>query len=147
MLPACATCKISQTGHKYCDVWQILKVKWEKKVGKEVLRVHFDGAGELGGCLEFLEELALQRIEVEVIAMHEHWKNGHIECLMHTIQGKIKAMLMAAQLPLMYWGEAALTAMYLNNLTITNTLPNNITPFEAFYSHKPNVSHLRVWGV
>ena len=41
--------------------------------------MHFDGAGELRECLEFLEELALEGIEVEVVAAHEHWKNGRVE--------------------------------------------------------------------
>ena len=57
------------------------------------------------------------------------------------------AMITAAQLPLYYWGEAALTATHLYNLTITSTLPPNVTPFEVFHDHKPSVAHLRVWGV
>jgi hypothetical protein len=86
------------------DTWRILKLKWEKKTSKKVMRIRFDGAGELGGCLEFLEELAREGIEVEVVAAHEHWKNGRIERLMRTIQGRVKVMLVAAQLPLTYWG-------------------------------------------
>ena len=128
------------------DAWRILKAKWELKTGKKVKRVRFDGAGELGGCIEFLEELALGGIEVEVVAAYEHWKNGRIERYMRTIQGKIHAMLVTAQLPMTYWGEAVLTAAYLQNLTSTSTLPNGVTPFEVFYGRKPDVSHLRVWG-
>ena len=66
---------------------------------------------------------------------------------MRTIQGKIYAMLTTAQLPMTYWGKAALTAAYLQNLTSTSTLPNGVTPFEVFYGRKPDISHLRVWGV
>jgi len=65
---------------------------------------------------------------------------------MRTIQGKIHAMLVTAQLPMTYWGEAALTATYLQNLTSTNTLPSGVTPFEVFFGRKPDVSHLWVWG-
>ena len=57
------------------DAWRILKAKWELKTGKKVKQICFDRAGELGGCLEFLEELALEGIEVEVVAAHKHWKN------------------------------------------------------------------------
>jgi hypothetical protein len=127
-------------------MWKILWAKWELKMGKKVKHVCFDGAGELGGCLEFLEELALDGIEVEVVAVHEHWKNGRIEWYMQTIQGKIHAMLITAQLPMTYWGKAALTAAYLQNLTSTSTLPMGMTPFEVFFGQKPNISHLRVWG-
>ena len=56
----------------------------------------FDGAGELGGCLEFLEELALDGIEVEVVVAYKHWKNGRIERYIWTIQGNIHAMLITA---------------------------------------------------
>jgi len=124
------------------DAWRILRAKWELKTGKRVKRVRFDGAGELGGCLEFLEELAMNGIEVEVVAAHEHWKNSRIERYMRTIQGKIHAMLVTAQLPMTYWGEAALTAAYLQNLTSTSTLPSGVTPYKVFFRRKPDVSHL-----
>ena len=108
--------------------------------------MRFNGAGKLGGCLDFLEELALDGIEVEVVAAHEHWKNGQIKQYMWTIQGKIHAMLVTAQLPMTYWGKAALTAAYLQNLTSMSTLPSGVTPFKVFFGQKLNVSHLRVWG-
>ena len=128
------------------DAWWILKAKWELKMGKKVKRVRFDGARELGGCIEFLEELALGGIEMEVVVAYKHWKNRRIEQYMCMIQGKIHMMLVMAQLLMTYWGEAALTAAYLQNLTSTSTLPNGITLFKVFYSCKPDVSHLRVWG-
>ena len=110
-----------------------MRAKWELKTGERVKCVHFDGAGELGGCLEFLEELVLDGIEVEVVVAHKHWKNGQIEQYMRTIQGKIHAMLVTAQLPMTYWGEAALTAAYLQNLMSMSTLPSGVTPFEVFF--------------
>jgi hypothetical protein len=64
-----------------------------------------------------------------------------------TIQGRMLAMLTATQLPVTYWGEAALTAGFLFNLTISSALPKNITPFEILKNAKPDVSHLKVWGV
>jgi len=55
-------------------------------MGKSVKRIRFNGAGELGGCLEFLEELALEGIEVEVVTAHEHWKNGCVKRYMLRLQ-------------------------------------------------------------
>ena len=81
-------------------------------------------------------------IEVEVTALYEHWKNGRIEWYMHMIQGKIHAMLVTTQLPMTYWGEAALMAA-----TSMSTLPSGIMPFKVFYGRKPDVSHLRIWGI
>ena len=91
-------------------------MKQELKTEKRVKCVCFDGAGELGGCLEFLEELALDGIKVEVVVAHKHWKNSQTKRYMQTIQGKIHVMLVTVQLPMTYWGEAALTAAYLQNL-------------------------------
>jgi hypothetical protein len=67
--------------------------------------------------------------------------------IFRTIQGRMLAMLTAAQLPLTYWGEAALTAGFLFNLTVSSTLPKDVTPFEVLKNTKPDVSHLKVWGV
>ncbi|CAA7268820.1 unnamed protein product [Cyclocybe aegerita] len=78
---------------------------------------------------------------------YEHWKNGKAEHIIRTLQGRVLAMLTTVQLSMTYWGEAALTAGYLHNLTITSTLPSSVTPFEMFHGHQPDVSHLRVWGV
>ena len=78
---------------------------------------------------------------------YEHWKNGKMERVFRTLQGRMLAMLTAAQLPLTYWGEAALTAAFLFNLTTSLTLPNNVTPYELLKATKPDVSHLRTWGV
>ena len=61
------------------DAWRILRVKWELKIGKKVKHIWFNGVGELRGCLEFLEELALAGIKVKVIAAYKHWKNGWIK--------------------------------------------------------------------
>jgi hypothetical protein len=74
-------------------------------------------------------------------------KKGKMERVFRTLQGRMLAMLTATQLPLTYWGEAALTATFLFNLTTSSTLPNGVTPYEVLKPTKPNVSHLRTWGV
>ncbi|KFD61173.1 hypothetical protein M514_26660 [Trichuris suis] len=53
-------------------------------------------------------------------------------------------MLSDARLPIRFWGEAVLTAAYLQNRLPSRSIPK--TPFEHFYGHKPDVSHLRVFG-
>ena len=130
------------------EAWCLLQVKWERKTGLKIQRFRCDGGGELaGGSHHFAAQLENQGIEQDVTPPYEHWKNGRVEHIMRTLQGRILSMLIAAQLPLTYWGEAALTAAYLFNLTVTSTLPSGITPFEVFHGRKPDISHLRVWGV
>ena len=111
------------------EAFHITKASWERKTGKKILRFRIDGAGELGSD-EFVKVLEDMGIEWDVVPRYEHWKNGKMERVFRTIQGRMLAMLTAAQLPLTYWGEAALTAGFLFNLTVSSTLPKNMTPFE-----------------
>ena len=57
------------------------------------------------------------------------------------------AMLTWAHLPLTYWGEAALMASYLHNLTLQSSLPPNVTPHEMYHNTKPDISHLHIFEV
>ena len=41
---------------------------------------------------------------------------------------------------------AGTTAAYLRNRTTTSANEEQLTPFERWYGHKPNISHLRVFG-
>src|SRR3954453_10689856 len=49
------------------------------------------------------------------------------------------------KLPPNMWVEGVLIACYLMNHTATRTL-NEKTPYELWYQHKPNLSHLREFG-
>src|ERR1700678_609142 len=123
-----------------------MRANWERKTGKEILRFRINGGGELASN-DFVKVLEAAGIERDVVPRYEHWKNGKMERVFRTLQGQMLAMLTVAQLPLTYWGEAALTAGFLFNLTTSSTLPNNVTPFELMKTTKPDVSHLRTWGV
>ena len=54
-------------------------------------------------------------------------------------------MLYEAQLPPSLWGEALATQIHVWNRLSTSSL-KGMTPYEAWFQCKPNVSHLRVWG-
>jgi hypothetical protein len=95
------------------EALQLVKAKWELKVGKKILRFHCDGAGEFKG--DFAAFLLEHGIELDVTPMYEHWMNGKAERFMRTIQSRMLAMMTSAQLPMTYWGEAALTASYLSS--------------------------------
>lgn len=128
------------------ESFQLMRASWERKTAKKILRFRIDGEGELASN-EFVRVLETAGIERDVVPRYEHWKNGKMERVFRTLQGRMLAMLTAAQLPLTYWGEAALTAAFLFNLTTSSTLPNGITPYEILKTTKPDVSHLRTWGV
>ncbi|KAJ9519346.1 hypothetical protein QJQ45_023135 [Haematococcus lacustris] len=71
-------------------------------------------------------------------------QNGKAERLNRTIMQATRSMLLTAQLPPGFWVDAALKANYVRNLLPITGQP--VTPWEAFYRRKPNLSALRVFG-
>ncbi len=53
-------------------------------------------------------------------------------------------MMSVAGAPRMFWAEASVTAVYLQNRTVTNA--TGVTPFERWKGWKPSVRHLRIFG-
>ncbi|GBP45102.1 Retrovirus-related Pol polyprotein from transposon TNT 1-94 [Eumeta japonica] len=72
-------------------------------------------------------------------------QNGLSERYNRTIVEKAKCLLFDAGLEKRFWAEAAHTAVYLQNRTVTTSL-NYRTPFEIWTGRKPDVSHLRIFG-
>ncbi|KAJ9512432.1 hypothetical protein QJQ45_013010, partial [Haematococcus lacustris] len=71
-------------------------------------------------------------------------QNGKAERLNRTLMQGTRSMLLTAQLPPGFWVDAALKANYVRNLLpITG---QSLTPWEAFYQRKPDLSALRVFG-
>lgn len=68
-------------------------------------------------------------------------QNGAAERLNRTLVDKACTMLIAANLHKDLWAEALATA----NL-VAPTAGAAVTPYQAFYSDRPNVSKLRTYG-
>jgi hypothetical protein len=56
-----------------------------------------------------------------------------------------RSMMQFKGLSTKYWVEAVHIAVYLKNQSPTSLLDGK-TPYEAWYSFKPKVNHLRVFG-
>ena len=54
-------------------------------------------------------------------------------------------MIAAANVSKTFWAEAIANAAYVRNRSPTSSL-RNMTPFEAWWGHKPSVKHLRTFG-
>ena len=54
------------------------------------------------------------------------------------------ALLKDANAPDFLWADAFATTIYVINRTMSSSA-GNITPYEAFFGQKPNVSHMRIW--
>jgi len=56
------------------------------------------------------------------------------------------AMLMTANMPLSFWGQASLCATYLLNRSPLKGLKLKSTPYEKLHSQRPYLGHIRTWG-
>ena len=72
-------------------------------------------------------------------------QNGVAERVNRTLEEGITAMLHEARLPMSFWAEALHTLVYTLNRTPRSANPG-ITPCEAFFDVKPDVSNLRIFG-
>ena len=70
-------------------------------------------------------------------------QNGHSERAHLTIMNLVRTMRLSCGLPKNRWDEFTKTAAYLLVRAPTSTLHNR-TPFEAFYGHKPDLSHREI---
>ena len=72
--------------------------------------------------------------------------NGIAERKNKSILNMTRSMLKAKDMPKRFWVEAASTAVYILNRCPTNKIVEK-TPHEAWTGSKPNVSHLRAFGL
>lgn len=71
-------------------------------------------------------------------------QNGVAERKNRTLCESARSMLFDANLPTKFWGEAVVTACYLQNRLPTRA--TNKTSYELWNGVKPNLEHIRVFG-
>lgn len=72
-------------------------------------------------------------------------QNGVAEHKHRHVIKTVVALFQTAHMPLTFWGEAALTAIYLINRLPTSVL-DGATPFYKLFGKHPDYSFLRVFG-
>ena len=103
-----------------------------------------DNGGEYGSKV-FDAYLKEKGIVHETTVPYNPAQNGVSERMNRTIVETALSMLSQSNMPMEFWAEAVNTAVYLRNRSPTTSL-NAITPYEALFNCKPDVSHLRVFG-
>jgi hypothetical protein len=114
--------------------------------GKRCKRIKFDLGGEFINK-DLLQKLAAKGIQIEPTAPYSPQQNGVSERLNGTILERARAMLVAYDLPHFLWPQAVTYAAYIINHSPTVSLKGNITPYEALWGIKPDVSKLQEFGV
>lgn len=103
-----------------------------------------DNARELvlGDMKDFLES---HGIIIETTAPYSSAQNGVAERYNRTIVERARAMLIDVSAPKFLWEEAVSYANFLRNVSPTRAL-SGITPYEAFWGKKPDISHVHQFG-
>ena len=116
----------------------------QAQFGKKVKFVRHDGAREFAtNSLQAFYEA--EGIEQQTTVPYAHQTNGTAERAIRTIVTIGRSMLHHAKLDKCFWGEAAMTAIYVKNRLPSPKIPHK-TPFEILYNSKPSIKHMRVFG-
>lgn len=112
--------------------------------GKIVKRIRTDNGGEFQSN-EMMSYYMESGILLETSCVHTPQQNGVVERRHRYILEMARALRFQANLPINFWGECVLTAVYLINRLPSKVLQNR-TPYEILLKKKPNYEHLRVFG-
>jgi transposase InsO family protein len=116
----------------------------ENQLQAKIKELQDDKGGEFmsNAFLKFTDECGIHRRHT---TRNRPQQNGVAERANRTMGEDISAMLYEAKLLPSLWGEALNAQIHIWNRLPTSTL-KGMTPHEAWFKRKPDVSHLRVWG-
>jgi hypothetical protein len=103
-----------------------------------------DNGGEFTAA-EFTAYYADEGITQHFLAPYTPQQNGVVERRNQTVVAMARALLKQQRMPVELWGEAVVTAVYLQNWLPMKNLTSH-TPYEAWHGRKPAVNHLRMFG-
>jgi hypothetical protein len=125
------------------DILMHMINRWERITRQKVVYIRSDRGGEFTvGKLQ--KEFGERGITPEWTVSYSPESNGMAERANRTIQERVRSMMCDAGTPNELWGECCVYAAHLINLTPSAGI--DVTPHEAFYGERPNVSYLRAFG-
>ncbi|KAI3646834.1 hypothetical protein MP228_009762 [Amoeboaphelidium protococcarum] len=95
---------------------------------------------------EFAGYLQDNGIMHELTVPYTPEQNGVSERKNLTIFNKVRTMLIESKLPEQFWGQAALAAVYLSNISPSSSNPQSKSPYEVWSGRLPKSSHLQIFG-
>uniref|UniRef100_A0A2M4CV35 Putative pol polyprotein n=1 Tax=Anopheles darlingi TaxID=43151 RepID=A0A2M4CV35_ANODA len=113
------------------------------QIGKTPRVIRSDNGGEYTGN-QLKNFLKREGIVSQLTAPYSPQQNGVAERKNRYIQEMVRCMLADAKMEKKFWGEAALTATYIQNRLPTTA--TGMTPYERWYGQKPSYDHFRIFG-
>jgi reverse transcriptase-like protein len=107
-------------------------------------RMRLDQAGETRDEL-FINWARDRGATLELTATDQHEQNGCIEVFHRIILDKLSPTMRSAGLDMKFWSAVLPSIGYIRNISPSSTL-GDMTPYEAWHGHKPDLSHLRPIG-
>lgn len=115
----------------------------KNRFGRAPCVIRSDGGGEyVNNELKLFYEQ--EGIEAQFTAAYSPQQNGIAERKNRTLQEMASCMLLDAGLPKKYWGEAVMTATYVQNRLPSRSV--DTTPYQKWFGEKPSVEHMKVFG-
>ena len=124
--------------------FQEFKIWAENSTGNKIKTLRTDNGGEYI-TKEFGAYLKVCGIRKEDTVPYTPQQNGVAERMNRTLMNAARSMMYHSGVSTNFWAEAVATAAYLRNRSPTSSF-KGCTPYERFYSEKPDVSNLRVFG-
>jgi transposase InsO family protein len=125
--------------------FRIYKAFTETQLQKKIRKIRTDNGGEYVNR-EFQDYCKVNGIIMETTAPYSPAQNGIAERLNRTLVESARAMIFAKNLPKSLWPEAVSYACYIKNRSPVRALDGKLTPYEAFFKKKPDVSRLEEFG-
>jgi hypothetical protein len=114
----------------------------ERQFNRKILAVQTDWGGEYQSLSHFFSRIGISH---HVSCPHAHQQNGSAERKHRHIVEVGLSILAHASMPLKYWDEAFLTAVFLINRLPSRVISNE-TPYERLLGSQPDYSFLRTFG-
>ena len=116
--------------------------QWERQTGKEVKAVRTDGGTEFKGAFDV--HCNAEGVIHQISVRYTPQQNSRVERNQRTALDASRCLMSEFNLPQSMWAEALATVHSLRNFTAKRVV--SATPYELFYSTKPDVSQVRVFG-
>ncbi|KAG9079867.1 hypothetical protein FRC06_007369 [Ceratobasidium sp. 370] len=117
----------------------------ETQTGAKLKTVQFDNGNEYVNK-EFLDYMSSCSIIHQVTSPHTPQQNGIAERLNWTLMEKCCTMIFQYGLPKLLWQEAVAYACFISNCVPTSSHKGYISPYEAFYGKRPDLTQLQTFG-